>query len=287
MRPESQPWNSVFRPKDFPDAVASIPTMLTREEQHLLAWLTENAVSGRGAVIDLGCFFGGSTARLAYGLKLGKTSAPIYAYDRFEIMEAQKEKLLYQYGVPKFEGTDMLPLSREALAKIGVPINFCKGDVTQQAWNGADIEILFVDINKTDIVNDHVAAEFYGSVVEGGYIVHQDYLHYQTPWLIAQMEILSECFKFVAATHVNTVLFQCIKRPTKDDIQAARTVGMADERMKALVLKAAKRFSMQRHQELTLDAWMALENTPGERIAWRMNLPQRDARRYEQLLGNM
>lgn len=41
--------------------------MLCREEQRLYHWIIAYCATGAGAVVELGCFSGGSTARLAGG----------------------------------------------------------------------------------------------------------------------------------------------------------------------------------------------------------------------------
>jgi hypothetical protein len=48
----------------LPAAVADSISMLTLDEKQFLYWLTSEYFSGIGAIIDAGCFIGGST--LAY-----------------------------------------------------------------------------------------------------------------------------------------------------------------------------------------------------------------------------
>ena len=55
-----RPWRGVCLP---PDAVG-IPTMLSKTERKLLYTLAREYASGEGAIVDAGCFLGGSTAAL-------------------------------------------------------------------------------------------------------------------------------------------------------------------------------------------------------------------------------
>ena len=60
-----RPWNS--RRYALPDWHRRYPTMLTREEMRMLAWLAQN-LSIPGDIADLGCFLGGSSVSLAWGV---------------------------------------------------------------------------------------------------------------------------------------------------------------------------------------------------------------------------
>src|ERR1700722_4215054 len=101
-------WDSRFY--DLPAAAKSVPTMLTAEEGKMLCWLGEHYYQGEGAVVELGCFLGGSTVRLASGLARSGRVWQMQSYDRFQIDEIHKEKFLYKNGYAKFEGTDMFPI---------------------------------------------------------------------------------------------------------------------------------------------------------------------------------
>lgn len=109
-----QPWrdvaNSVLKQAD------KVPTMLHRQEQKLYYWLTRNQIGGAGAVVDLGAFAGGSTARLAQGLEDAGSPAMLHAYDRFTVDPVTKQKYLYANGIAPFDGNDLLPLARRLLA---------------------------------------------------------------------------------------------------------------------------------------------------------------------------
>ncbi len=49
--------------------------MLSIEERQLLAWLAASHWEGRGAIVDGGCFLGGSTLALGRGLRENPSSA--------------------------------------------------------------------------------------------------------------------------------------------------------------------------------------------------------------------
>src|SRR5512146_2489264 len=70
---------------------ADAPTMLIPDERKLLFHLASKSYTGAGAIIDGGCFLGGSTTALAAGLEArversGKPASQIiHSYDLFEV----------------------------------------------------------------------------------------------------------------------------------------------------------------------------------------------------------
>ena len=282
------PWNSVFlTAQSMPPHVLAIPTMLTPEEQRMLVWLTQHAYRGQGAIVDLGAFFGGSTGRMAYGLVQSGLTGHVHSYDRFEITPDGAEKWLFSKGIPRFEGTDMLPASRAALGAIGADIHLHKGDIMQASWKNGPIEVLHVDICKNPATTDHIARQFYPALLPGALVVQQDYLHFRTPWVIAQMALMADCFEMIVPTEHHSVLFRCTREVTAADLDKGRTVGLSDTQLKALILDAARKMPFRRAQELVLDSWFALEATPNARQGHQFLPVQRDAARYADLLADL
>jgi hypothetical protein len=284
----SLPWNSVFMTaQPMPPHVAAIPTMLTPEEQRMLVWLTQHAYRGNGAIVDLGAFFGGSTGRMAYGLVQSGLVGQVHSYDRFEITPDGAEKWLFSKGIPRFDGTDMLPASRAALAPIGAEVHLHKGDIMQAKWDHGPIEVLHVDICKNPATTDHIARQFYPALIPGALVVQQDYLHFRTPWVIAQMAQMAECFEMIVPTEHHSVLFRCLRPVTAADLDKGRTQGLSDMQLKALILDAARQMPFRRAQELVLDSWFALDAVPNARQGHQFQPVQRNAARYAALLAQI
>ncbi len=284
----SLPWNSIFlTAQAMPPHVTAIPTMLTPEEQRMLVWLAQHAYRGRGAIVDLGAFFGGSTARMAYGLVQSGRGGVVHSYDRFEITPDAAEKWLFNKGIPRFVGTDMLPASRAALAPIGADVRLHKGDILQATWDHGPIEVLHVDICKNPATTDHIARQFYPALVEGALVVQQDYLHFRTPWVIAQMALMSDCFQMIVPTEHHSVLFRCIRPVTQADLDKGQTRGLSDAQIKELVLDAARQMPFRRAQELVLDSWFALEAVPNARNGHQFMPVHRDPAQYTSLLTSL
>jgi hypothetical protein len=186
-----RPWRDVELP---PDAVG-IPTMLSKAERKLLYGLARDYVSGDGAIVDAGCFLGGSTAALLTGVRdRGRpwSGPPVASYDLFRVE---------QYTVGKFfrdqpgvrVGDSFRQRFDEHVARFDVPHVIHEGDITQIGWSGGPIDVLFLDVLKSWEINDAVLRDFFPSLVPGrSVIVHQDYAGGDMPWIPITVELMRE-----------------------------------------------------------------------------------------------
>ena len=141
-----RPWNS--RHYSLPDWHKRYPTMLTREEMRMLAWLAQH-LAIPGDIADLGCFLGGSSVSLAWGAGQAETPRRIFSYDRFALDEKLKFQFLYRRGHPFYAENDALPLFRRLTHAFAGTITPVAGDVRQQGWPGGPVALLFIDLSKT------------------------------------------------------------------------------------------------------------------------------------------
>lgn len=268
------PWKTVS-PDDLATATP-VPTMLSGPEQQLYFWLTAHWARDAGAVVDLGCFAGGSTARLAAGQAAAGGKAPIHAYDRFTADERVKKKVLYPAGVAPFAGHDILPLARELLAPWDARIAFHPGEIEDNGWPGGPIEILALDACKSTAATDAIAAAFFPHLLAGhAIVVHQDFLHWSQPWLPAQMELLAEHFTPLAHVAPSSLVYLCNSPPDATALAAARTDTLSDGQLMALVDRARARLAGLVPEAPFARMAAGLAANPGERIAWRFKKPAR------------
>jgi hypothetical protein len=186
-----RPWRDVVLP---PDAVG-IPTMLSKTERKLLYSLARDHAGGEAAIVDAGCFLGGSTAALLAGVRDRAQSwvgPPVESYDLFRI-EA--------FTIPKFFATDrgarvgdsFRPRFDAHVARFDLPHVVHEGDITELGWSGGPIDVLFLDVLKSWEINDAVLRDFFPSLVPGrSVIVHQDYGYGDTPWIPITVELLRD-----------------------------------------------------------------------------------------------
>jgi len=221
-------------------ATKTVPTMLSRQEQLLYHWITANWATGAGAIVELGCYAGGSTARLAEGHRLAGLSSTIHAYDRFGINQHGKDKHLYPAGVEPFEGDDLFPLAKSLLAPWSDRIKLHPGMIEDQKWSGEDIEVLVMDASKSTRTTDRFAEMFFPYLIPGrSLVVQQDYLHWKQPWIAVQMELMADCFTPVGFAPNDTIVFRCDARVGPHILTAGKVSNLSPETM-IETLKAAR-----------------------------------------------
>jgi len=255
-------------------ASQNVPTMLTQEEQRLYHWLTAHWARGIGEIVELGCFVGGSTARLAEGHRVAGLGCKIHAYDRFQINEDGKEKYLYPAGITRFEGSNMLPAVGRLLRPWAGRVALHAGQIEEQNWTGGAIEILVMDASKTAATTDRFAEMFFPSLIPGhSLVVQQDYLHWKQPWIAMQMELLAAHFTPVAFAPRHTIVFRYERALAENTLVQNRVSGLAPQYARDSLHGARARL---RHLGVTrqLSALLAAARVnPGVEKAWEMTRP--------------
>ena len=265
------PWRRV--PKSAFGPADAVPTMLSPMERKFYLWLAEHWAAGVGAIVDLGSFVGGSTACLAQGRARAGGRQPVHAFDRFRASEGVKENLLYPAGLARFDGTDILDLSRDLLSPFTPPVIPHKGEIEDQAWSDGPIEILCIDAAKTAASADRIAEIFFPHLMPGrSVVVQQDFLHWKVPWVPAQMEWLSAFFRPVAVVPRDTVAYLCTARPSADALRAAKVSDRADHALHAALLGASARLAPWEVGARLEAQIRAVELNPGAREAKRFRV---------------
>ncbi len=257
------------------EAASSVPTMLSDEEQALYAWLTGVWMDDIGDVVDLGCFVGGSTARLAVGLEAGKRRAHLHAYDRFGCDEELKAQMLYPAGIAPFEGTDTLPLVRKLLAPWQERITLHPGQIENIGWSGGAIELLIMDASKSITTMDQMAQQFFPALEPGqSLVIQQDYLHWRTPWIPVQMEAMADWFTPVAHAPRDTVVFLNTRQIDAAALEAGRVTAMSPNARLSALRRARKTGDALGYGKRLGQSVQALKANPACDTAFRMKRPE-------------
>ena len=162
--------------------------MTSPPERAYFKWHTQEVFSGTGAVVDLGSWFGSTTATLAMGLernpRLETRSTSIHAYDRF-VWEPWMDSYADAARFGPYREGDSFLAEFEATVRPWRPrVEVHAGDLLEERWPGAPIEVLLVDAMKSWEVTDHISSEFFGALTEGrGHVIHQDFSNCFTPWI--------------------------------------------------------------------------------------------------------
>lgn len=237
----NRPWEYVTTPTE---ALSTI-SMLSEDEKRFLYWCTSQFYENKGEIVELGPFAGGSSVALAAGLRTSWSDANrrIQVYDRFQTDEFIDNFYLKPNGLAAISGRFRHVYDKQTAAFADLLVVH-DGDVTLERWNGAPIEILFIDIAKTWHVNDYVNRTFFPYLIPGkSLVIQQDFFHQWEYWTILTMELLKDYFEYVGFVRWNSAVYQCTHAVPLDVIpKNLRALGL--DRLRGL-LDA----QIARHQE--------------------------------------
>jgi hypothetical protein len=199
--------------------VLGATTMLSIEERQLLAWLTESYWEGEGAIVDGGCFLGGSTVALAEGLRANASAPADARIDVFDLFEVEPYMVELYFGHTTLQAGDSFRSEFDrATAEVADLLEVHDGDLAELGWDDRPIEVLFVDFAKSWSLNDVVIRQFLPCLIPNRSVVlQQDYAFAFQPWVAITMEHLRDYFEAVAFAEYNTVVFVC-REPVPRDV---------------------------------------------------------------------
>lgn len=252
------PWD----PPAVPESVASVPTMIGPEERTLLYRLAAEWYDGSGAIIDAGCFLGGSTAAFVDGLRASPRdlpAKPVHTYDLFVL--GRREKRGYAHLVEDIPvAGSMLPRFQQLMGDRLDRVHVHAGDIREEAWPGEPVSILFFDIAKTWSVNDHVNREFFPSLVPyESVLIQQDFVHEWLPWIHIGMELLEDAFELIGWAPYGSAIFVPTRQITRDEIPSSLRDAVPDDEKLRLLDRAAARFDGAQRGVIELGRAVLLE----------------------------
>jgi methyltransferase family protein len=188
---------SAFLRDPLPAALASLPALVRPVEQQLLYNLARHHYSGRGEVVELGAFFGASTAALAAGLQDHASLAgrrQVSTFDRFDCAAGSMfADLVRRYAAAHAlepllnENDGRLDFFRcfEHVTRGYAPwIAATRAELSQLRWAGG-IELLHVDMPKTYAQLREAVLRTYAFLLPSAFVVVQDFLYHWSAELIA------------------------------------------------------------------------------------------------------
>jgi hypothetical protein len=229
-----RPWRQV----ELPPSAQDVLTMLSLEERRLLYWLTRSYRAGDGAIVDGGCFVGGSTISLAEGVRAAGIGGVVDVFDLFEVEPYMTDFYFKNHELRT--GDSFRPLFDRNTADVADLLRVHDGDLMQERWSGEPIEILFIDFAKSWDLNDFIAQEFLPCLIPGrSIVVQQDYVFSGCPWIALTMEHLREYLEPVAFVEHCSVVFLCRRKVPRE---SPRVSGIPQQRRTELLDRATRRF---------------------------------------------
>jgi len=204
-----------------------IDSMTTPNELAFLEVYGRNAFTGNGKIIDLGCWFGATSASLAVGLNanpMASVTDVVEAYDLFEWdhwMDPIKESIGMKVNLKA--GDCFLNIVEQNLSEYANRINFHKQDLSNYnlpaEWS---IEFLFVDAMKNWDLAGSISRTFFTRLIpERSIMVMQDFAFYDP--IVATNHLLMwhlrDCFKPLHHVPYScSVVFLTLRVPTAEDL---------------------------------------------------------------------
>jgi hypothetical protein len=212
-RLRAEPWRTVAMGAEIADCVS----MLSTEEKQFLYWVTSEYFEGSGAIVDAGCFVGGSTVALAAGLAAARgretwgPMAQLHSYDMF-LVDDYMQQWYFERNNLRPEGNRFRNIFDANTTAWRQVLEVHDGDIMTFSWDRDLIEILFIDICKRWDVNDHVTREFFPHLIPGrSLVIQQDFFHHREYWVILTQELLQDYFEYICFIRWNTAVFRCVK----------------------------------------------------------------------------
>jgi hypothetical protein len=205
-------------------------TLLFKEELDLLNWLTSTYYRGAGAIIDAGCFLGGSTVALASGLTENSVGGVIHSYDMFATGDKWPDVDFSRFGLaPNQNFEDRF---RQNIAEYAQFVNVHAGNLLDESWPNEPVEILFLDICKLPEVHDHATRMWFPRLIPGrSIVIQQDYGWRYYHWGDVMMEVFKNHFEVLDEVAFGRV-YLCTQRITNEEAASKLYSNLApDEKL--------------------------------------------------------
>jgi len=204
------------------NGIWNVPSMLTESEKKLLAFLTEKVYTGKGKILDLGCFLGGSTAFLAQGLSKNKNATgQIDSFDLFKLSNYELNYYFPRNNLKPPADLDTENMFLDYIAPFKSLVNMHKGNILDFKYDKTKIEILFVDIMKSSEIYDKIIKEFLTHLIPfQSIVILQDYYFGKSGvWHYVLTSKLRNKLKKITDTKINSNVLLCVDHISKEDVE--------------------------------------------------------------------
>jgi hypothetical protein len=247
---------------DFSDVqlppLPQVPRMICPSDQRYLYWLTSQAYSGQGAVVELGSFLGASAIQLGAGLRDAGFDAPLWCYDKFEWSGSARWSERFGIALPNKANYRSIFLRN--VQPVYRHVRAIRTDIKRIKWKEGCVEILFLDAPKRLEDISPALTQFGPHLVPAfSLIVCQDYAHAPSFELAACLSQLAEKLELIHIVQGSCAVSFALREPlsradTSDQALSFRGWSVAEARQRwAAILAPLPRF----HREL-LELGLAL-----------------------------
>lgn len=192
----------------------TVPSMLLKEERGFLYNYAHEIYRGQGCIIDGGPLFGGSTVSLCKGLT-DRNWQHIKCIDVFDLFKTE-DYMIEDYKISatgiEIPKPSFKPLFDNYLKDYQHYIHVYAGDAMQSNWQAKPVELLFIDLAKSNDLNQYMVKTFFPHLIPGvSLLIQQDFIHDWTPWLPITMGYFKDYFSYVTHSYINSVVYKLEK----------------------------------------------------------------------------
>jgi predicted O-methyltransferase YrrM len=214
--------------------------MLSNEELSFLDGLLRAAPSPPRLIAELGTYVGGTT------VLMGAATPPTCRFEVYDLFEHNKASRKRLSDDPLFDPVSFYTIWERNTAALRDRIDLKHGDILQSYKDTTEpLDLLYVDIVKHhSLVNAMI--HFYDRLQVGGILLHQDYFHWQSPWLVYQMESLLPWFELLGDAGMNMTVYRKLAPLPAEALAMDFLTGIPDSEKLALFDRAIARYNKAR-----------------------------------------
>jgi hypothetical protein len=184
-------------------------SMLSPGERAALYQLIRLTAPADARIAELGSYVGGTTQLFGAALRRsGVRDEPrIEVYDFFEHNHTSREHL---QDHPLYDERDFFAIWQANTRAYADLVDLRRGDLRHVRCDGPPLWMLYVDIVKSAELVNPVMQRFLPRLGVGGLLVHQDYFHWQSPWVVYTTERVMEHLQYVATVSNHTMVLRLV-----------------------------------------------------------------------------
>lgn len=216
-------------------------SMLSPGERAALYQLVRLVAPDDVRIAELGSYIGGTTQLFGTALRRsGLRDEPrIEVYDFFEHSKTSRKRL---QDDPRYDDDDFFAIWRANTGPYADLIDLRRGDLRRVRSDGPPLWMLYVDIVKSEELVNPVMQRFLPRLGVGGLLVHQDYFHWQSPWVVYTTEHIMEHLQYVATVSNHTMILRLVSELPDELRQLDYLTGLDWTDKDLLMQRAIDRF---------------------------------------------
>ena len=231
--------------KEDADLVGAIlgkhESMLSPAERAALFQLIRMLAPADARIAELGTYLGGTTRLFGEALRRsGVRNEPrIEVYDFFEHNGESRRQLRDH---PLFDERNFFDIWQANTMPYADLVELHRGDLRHAATDGPPLWMLYVDIVKSDFLINPVMQRCLPRLKVGGLLVHQDYFHWQSPWVVYATERIMDHLELVGTASNHTMILRLREEIPAELLELDYVTGLDWTDKDLLMQRAIDRF---------------------------------------------